>query len=368
MPTRTNYRHSEFVDIIINKINEFSEKKPTYWGNGSIAKAFVTAQAYFNELIQLQVNIVWSSFRIKTARGIHLDNRAGDFDIFRNSATSAIAIERFNGDAGRIVNINIPLGTTVSTEVDQFGNTIDYTLNDNLTLSSGSAYVTGLVTCTIPGSIGNVQSGKIIRLPTPIIGVSGVTNIEDISNGVEDETDEELRSRIAAGVNGLAKGNKDAVEFAIYSVEGITFVKLLGNSPAPGNIAIVVNSESGVVDSVLLARIGVAAESAIAFPITHSIIIPTQEYILLSMEVEIDTDIYQQLPMTELIQTTIKNFINKKKISKLNISDINHEVRKISGILNVKNILINGDSDDLLLDDLFVIKISDESDISITYI
>ena len=70
----------------------------------------------------------------------------------------------------------------------------------------------------------------------------------------------------------------------------------------------------------------------------------------------------------QLIQQTVKNYVNTKAIKELSISDINFIVRKVNGIVNVKNILINNVAADLSLDRTYVIKINDVADVTVNFL
>lgn len=368
MAIRTNYSENDFYNLIQNKINEFSENKPTYWGNGSIARAFTKSVAYIAENQQLQTNITFSSFRLKTAKGLHLDYRVGDFDTERTASTNAIGIQNFVGTTGRVVDITIPVGTTVTTIADIFGNTVNYTLNGTLILPSGSTAVTGLVTCTKEGTVGNVASGTITVLLSSIVGISGTYNVEDIGNGADDETDQELRTRIPNEVRGLQRANQFSIESAVYALPEITFVKVTENSPTEGNFTIYVTTDTGIVDSITRARVTNALRNVKAFCISFSIITPIISGITIGMDTEIDGENYQEEPMRQLIQQTVKNFVNTKAISALTLSDLNLTVRRIDGVLNCKNITINSVASDVALADTYVLKVNDVSDITVTFV
>jgi uncharacterized phage protein gp47/JayE len=365
MAVRTNYTFSEIYDLMRNKINEFSSNKPTFWGQGSVARAFLQSLAYFSEFIQLQINIAYQSFTVKHARGIHLYRRMEDFQLTVNEASNAVSIQSFLGEAGRTNNIVITQGTVVQTSPDIFGNILQYQLISDITLTSGVAEVTGYCACTQVGSIGNVPSGVIVEIPTPIAGVSGTINYSAVSSGNDLETDDQLRARLPAHLNGLKKGNRFAIESACYSVAGITYVKILENHPSQGNFTAYVSTESGIVDDVLIGEVQQAIEEARGFCVTYSVIVPTVENITVEMDCELDTSSYDGETLKLQIQLTLKDYVNQIRRNNLYISDVILLVRSLTGVLNVKNVLINGSADDLSLLDLYVAKINDIGDITV---
>lgn len=368
MAIRTNYTQTDFFNLYQNKINEGVDNKLTYWGNGSLIKAKGNAVTFFAENLQLQVNITYSSFRIKTAKGLHLDNRAGDFDTYRTAGTNAIAIQRFVGITGRTIDITIPANTVVTTEVDIFGNTISYELNSLLVLTSGQVSTTGLVTCTKEGTVGNVQSGMIVVLPTTIVGIESTYNIENISNGAEDENDQQFKTRIPNAVRGLQCANEFSIKDAVYALPEITFVDVDENSPTEGNFSVFVTTDTGYVDSITRARVSQALKGIKAYCVTYSIITPIISGVVVELDVEIDAENYQQNTLEQLIQITLLNYTNNKAISALTTSDINLITRRIDGVTNAKNILINGIASDIELEKTHVIKILDVSHITVNFV
>lgn len=365
MAFRTNYAFEEIYNLIKDTINSFSSNKPTFWGESSTVRAIVKALAYWIEFLQLQINITYSTFRTKTARGIHLDRRMEDFNLTRRAATYATTIQKFNASSGNTVTVSIPAGTIITTEKDFFGNTIPYTLQSTLSLPTGTASVTGLIVCNTIGTIGNVASGAINTLPTAIVGVSGTLNIEDVSNGALEETDDDYRKRLINHLLGLKKGNEDAILSAIYAVEGISYVKIVENHPSQGNFTIYVTTESGIVDSVTRSLVNDAVKKVRGFCVTYNLVTPIVSGIVIEMDTLLDTDLYNQDSLISLMKETLFDYVNNKKKNTLYISDIINLLMDINGVINVKNVTINNVADDFSLSNLYVLKVLDLTDITI---
>lgn len=366
MATRTTYTFDELFNIIKDKVNEFTSNKPTFWGLGSVARSFAQSVAHLADWLQLNINVTYLSFRTKTARGLHLDYRMEDYGLSRNFPTQAVAVQKFIGVTGRTLSVTIPVGTVVETEPNSLGDILSYTLNNELTLLTGDTFVTGYVTCTTGGTLGNVSSGKIINLAQPINDIESTTNLEIITNGTDLETDEDLRTRLPAYLVGLKKANEQAIESAIRSVEGVTYVKIVENFPTSGIFTAYVNNETGIIDSVQLENINNAIKESKAFCISYSVVVPQISGITLSFDLEANTTTFDVVRLTSFIKQTLFDSINNIKLNKLYRSEIIRIVKDIEGVINIKNVLINGVDDDLLLTDLYVVKISDVSDITIT--
>jgi uncharacterized phage protein gp47/JayE len=367
MAIRTNYTSDEIFTLMKNKVNEAVSNKPTYWGQGSVAGGFLRAISFFVELLQLQINLAYLAFSIKTASIGHLIRRIADFGMTPYTAIYAVSKQTFVGDAGRVTDIIIPSGTEVKTTTEQ-GDTKFYVLSNSIILPLTEASVTGYCICTVSGSYGNVASNKINILSTPITGILSTTNLEDVGNGADSETLQQIRDRVPHYLLGLKKGNDDAIYDAVYGVEGITLVKIRENHPTAGNFAIYVSTETGVVDSITLDRIRTAVDAVKATTITYSIIAPIVSNITVSFDLSIDTQNYNQEDLIFSVKNTLKTYINSTSKSQINVADIIAKVLSIIGVLNIKTVKINTIADDLILNELYIAKINSDNDIIINII
>lgn len=77
------------------------------------------------------------------------------------------------------------------------------------------------VVCDQAGRWGNVLAGTITVMPQPVQGIEYVINKADITNGVEAETDEELRERARHALEFAGRATVSSLESAIRAIEGV---------------------------------------------------------------------------------------------------------------------------------------------------
>lgn len=365
MATRTNYTFNEIFDIMKNKINEFSTNKPTFWGEGSVARALFQPVAYFVEFMQLQVNLAYLSFRIATAKGLHLTLRGSDFDFNPKTATKAVGIQQFTGATGRTLDILIPQDFEITTEADIFGNKLSYKVLSDITLTSGATTVTGYVIANDSGASYNTASGTLILMPSTPSGIESTTNLYPIENGTNNESDDSYRGRFPSYILGLKTGNKDSIESKVYAVDGITFVNVLGNHPTNGNITVYITNESGVVDPILIQNVRNALDKVVTFPITYSVIFPTVNYISIEVDATLDTATYDSSALILQMKNGLLSYINSIKRNNIYIADIIYYLKTIDGVLNVKNVKINDEQVDYTIDASNVAKLASIASITV---
>jgi uncharacterized phage protein gp47/JayE len=363
MAIRQIYTISQIVNRLINRMTANSDV--TDYTPGSNIRTIFESIGVFIEYLQFLVEETYRSFYISTATTVDLDSRVNDFGMSRKVAKNSTGIIRFNRNTPATSTFVIAGGVQISTEPDVFGNTISYTLDNDVTFVSGSVAATGAITCLISGPEGNVASGTITNITSAIPGVDAVINPFPVTDGASAESDEQLRKRVPLFINGLKRANEDAIKSAILAIDGITLVGLKENSPLNGYITIYVSNESGQLTEQQLADIKEAAENAAAFGIQTSVVTPLVEYITIEFDAELDLDNYDLELTKQSIKDSIDEFIKTNAQSEVQRYDI-ILAATIPGVNNIYNVKINGTQADYQgSGDFVVIRLVDKN-ISIT--
>lgn len=174
----------------------------------------------------------------------------GDFKgIDRKNPTTAIGIVKVEGISG----VEIDKGKIFSTVSNDENNSIEFvTLEKKYIDNTGVTYVR--VQCTQPGIIGNVLKGSVSVLVTPINGVSKITNEEDFTNGVDIESDDDLRERILLrDRNPSTSGNKYHYKEWALQVPGVGDAKVFPRWITKSGVKVViVDTEKKATEQVLV--------------------------------------------------------------------------------------------------------------------
>lgn len=139
--------------------------------------------------------------------------------------------------------IRIPKGTRVSTYSRAPGEAKVYETTEERVLekvAEGRWEADVPVRALIPGRAGNVYAGMITVMPKPLLGVEYVINREDILNGVDEESDEELRARAKRALEVAGRATLQSLEAAVRGVEGVSSV-LVEDMPdgVPGVVRVI---------------------------------------------------------------------------------------------------------------------------------
>jgi len=141
--------------------------------------------------------------------------------------------------------ITVPKGILVTTfsldptQVKRYVTTEEKTLERQ---EDGTWEATVEVMCLEPGKRGNTYAGSIVVMPAPIPGIEYVINREDITTGVEAETDEELRERAKKALVVAGKATLLSLETAIKGVEGVSALSIVDMPDGiPGLVKVIVD-------------------------------------------------------------------------------------------------------------------------------
>ena len=140
------------------------------------------------------VHILWGFLEymakqlfISTAEGDYLDKIAAEYGINRNAGDYAEGYATATGTNGTV----IPIGSELQSSA---GNV--YVVQQDETIAMGSATLT--LKAKYIGADYNESSGTVLSFTSPIAGVNTSATItgDGLENGTDEETDEELRSRV----------------------------------------------------------------------------------------------------------------------------------------------------------------------------
>lgn len=158
------------------------------------------------------------------AWGTYLDDLAAVYDVERNPAVAATGFVTFTGPAGSIITVGDTVATvpiSADDTVPEFGVTTQVTIPN---LGSGLGAVDAPVTATVPGLAGDVAAGAIVAPSTPLPAGVTVSNAAATLGGADPESDDALRIRVLAAIEGHGPGTA-----ADYVTWASAFSAAIGN-------------------------------------------------------------------------------------------------------------------------------------------
>ena len=239
-----------------------------------------------------------------TAQGAWLINKVKEVGVEPKDVITTEGTVMFSRPTARDTNITIPVDSIVATKKDQSGKEYRYFTTQEVILPAGSISVAVPVIAENPGSAYNVGAGSITVMKTYINGISAVTNRPDwiTTVGVDEESDEELRSRGFLAWEELSQGGIAAAYISwAKAVTGVVSAFVDDNLPrGEGTIDVYILGQSGPPDTALIKaaqlhindQVPIGADPLVRAPgiVTVNmdlIITPKAKYDTVSMDAEI---------------------------------------------------------------------------------
>lgn len=248
-----NFRSIAASMINISRANG---SKITDFSVGSVARTLMEASAVEIEELYLQILLgLQEAIPVAVYKA---------FDFARGEAAPASGTVRFSCAAPSGV-VEIPLGTKVKSDSSAF----EYATASDAVIFPGDTFVDVLASCTQAGSLTNCGANTLTTMATPVSGVT-VTNPLAFINGVDDETDAEIKTRFTAYVATLSRGTgaslrygaaqstiTDAAGAVIEQAKHIAVIEpYLADSSQPiGLVNLYVHNGSGNTSVALVARV-----------------------------------------------------------------------------------------------------------------
>lgn len=232
-----------FIDYFRTDASSFSPL--TDLNVGSVVRTLSEAVGREITIVYQQINEAYLAGFVDTATGLSLDLVVSILGVVRKDAEFAVGLVTFFRDpAAGTGTITIPQGTQLSTT----GGVI-FETGDVGTLQLGQARTDVPIRAAADwrGPQGKVKAGDISRLEHAIAGIGRVTNFDPTVLGAKPESDDQLRSRAKATLQGLGKGTIAALARAVFDENAVLEQFRDPNSPAsladPGTVALLVDAE-----------------------------------------------------------------------------------------------------------------------------
>jgi hypothetical protein len=211
---------------------------------GSVTRTLTEAIGRETATLYQQVYQAYLAGFVDTAKGQSLDYVVSILGVVRKGADYATGIATFLRDPKSSGNVTIPDGTLVST-----GKRVVFETTQLRTLQRGQQRLDVPIRATdkAKGPIGVVPPGAIVALEVPIEGIASVTNFDPTALGAAPESDDALRARAKATLQGIGQATIAALRRVLFE-ENSTLQEVhdpngpAGKTSPPGEVSLLVST------------------------------------------------------------------------------------------------------------------------------
>lgn len=294
---------------------------------------------------------------LKTATGENLDNRVADYAIYREPATHAIRIITVVDTNNEPYDIEIGSRFTIPVEYGGY----NYTVTERIEVGKFKAQ------CETAGTVGNDYLGVLL----PLYNINGLGKAEMINTfqaGEDIETDDALRERAINAINKNSFGGNQA-DYRRYmqEIDGVGQVKIFPVWNGGGTVKLsFVNSDNSIPSDEFVNEVQTEIDPIInsgegigLAPIGHHVTVTKPVEFRINIDVYVDVNANFSLSnIQNEILAKIKNYILEVQNNWQNSSIITIYISKViaytlltEGIDNVARVVINGEENDLQLEE-----------------
>ena len=264
-----------------------------------------------------------------TASGEYLEAHAAQRGLSRKHGTKAMGRLIFAAENETHDNILIPAGTEVCT-TDEL---LRFVTDSDAVLTSNAQTVMVKATAAEIGSAYNVRTNSIGVLVTPVIGIASVNNNAGFTGGMDDESDELLRERVAESYRYISNGANAAYYRSIaYSVDGVYSASAVGCSRGVGTVDVYACDRSGNLSAEKIHEIQALLNEKREVNVDVRAYVPTPLEIDLYIRLKV-ADGYDFDTVAEKVRVAVTNYINDLGIGKnLWLSDVGEVIYHTEGV------------------------------------
>ncbi len=317
---------SELIERVQTDAESRLGKKAMRWTIVPVLSRVIAGVSHtLHGRIQFVLRQIFSS----TAEGIYLERRASEFGIFRKPAVKATGTVTFTGTG------EVPAGTMLQTE--------DGTVY--VTLENSKAFKAP-IEATVAGKSGNAKAGLELSFVSPVQGVFSQCVADEISGGVDAETDEVLRERLLFRQQQppMAGTKSDYVSWAL-AVPGVTrawcYPMELGQGTVTVRFVTDDLTENGIPTEEKIKEVKVYISEEMPVTTILTVVAPIPKPLDLTVDVLPDTP-----EIREKVKLAIQTVIYRDAIPSGGIL-LTELDRAIAGISEIKSFRIETPTDDV---------------------
>lgn len=165
----------------------------------------------------------------------------------RQAGTRATGVILFSRPSAAQSDITIPPGT-ICAAASESGGLIEFQTTKAVVLEAGYAMAYVEVTAIKAGTAGNVSTGAISIIRTPIVGITSCTNDAPFTGGTDQESDTDLRERALYTIWVNGRATIPLLEEHIDAIAGVreVHVETLGQ----GDALLVIDAEEELINDI----------------------------------------------------------------------------------------------------------------------
>lgn len=284
-----------------------------------------------------------------------LDLHARAATLSRKPPNQAAGVLEVTGTPGTI----IPRGFRFATPSIEDSPSVEYEAKEEIEIDEGGVAEVPII-ATEAGTTGNVPAGTIKLMMTPINGITSIANPDQVSGGTEEESDEDLRRRIAekeaAGEASYVGNDGDYKRWA-EEIPGVGRAHIIAEWDGPGTVKIIITDANGepgnpdmiqqVYNSIMRPDDRIERKAPVGAIVTVTAPEPVTIDYYFKLEIKAGEEIEV---VVERIRRNLKNYYERAKAEDVvKFIEVGAVITRTAGVKDFSELTINGETDNINL-------------------
>lgn len=313
---------------------------------GSVLNTFASANAMSLAKAYIEMGDILSLGFIEDTFDTYLDKRVSEFGVYRKEGTKATGEIKVTGDEG----------TVISNGTSFLCNDLKFIMLNDVVIGEEDDIC--YVEAEEVGYKYNLSPNSVFTLTDPINGVKTLNNETAFKNGVDVETDEELRKRFIKVVNNPStSGNKNHYEEWALEVNGVSraIVYPLWNGNGTVKVMIVGNDNKPV-DGEIINNCKLHIEENMPIGCQLTVTTPTNLNVNVVATVELKEG-YEISEIKEEFETKLNEYL-KTITNELTYSKVYGILVNVLGVEDIASLTINDNTSNITIAEDKIINVS----------
>ena len=321
----------------------------------AVGEATASVALWLQALVIQFINVT----RLASSSGSDVDTFIQDFGLQRlgaKAATGTVTFSRFTAGstAPFIANGTIvkTADTTQSFTVYADPTNVNYSATLlGYTMPAGVTSINVPVQAAVAGTNGNVAAGTISLIASTVVGVDTVVNSAAFTNGVNQESDTQVKVRFVLFWAGLSKGNIGGLAYAMSALQvGVQYTLTedydYNGTYHPGYFYVVADDGSGSPPASFITAVTNAVQSVRPLSIMAGVFAPVVTNVTVALTIHVASG-YTSSVVISQVGAAVAAGINGLGLGNgLISSQIASWAYAIPGVTSVSGVTINGVSGD----------------------
>ncbi|MGN0489325.1 MAG: baseplate J/gp47 family protein [Ruminococcus sp.] len=306
------------------------------------------------ELVEYELTETLRLMHFMFAEGIYLDYHAQAAGLTRKAATAAQGEVTVEGTP----ETEIPAGFEFAVPASGDDPAIVFITTEAATIDANGT-VTIPIEAAEPGTDGNVSRETITIMASPTIdGIETITNEEPPSGGTEEESDNDLRDRIAQAVqmasNSFCGCDADYKRWAM-EIDGVGHAVVVPEWDGPGTVKVIITDQNGtpansaIIDAVQAYIVSPDDRSARKAPIgaTVTIVAPAYKDIQIGFTYRTDTGA-DAAEVIAAARKAVEEYLDgTQETGEINYNRIGSAIISAAGMKDYSGLTVNGQTSNI---------------------